>query len=124
MGYIRYGGTKYGVVPCRICGIFESVLLNIPLLCRLYTKNISVSLTSISPKNEPITGISGEFRVLKRDRACSVEFMVPEPFYNILVTVSDAKTDKQICQSEHIKYRSEFWPGTVYYLTVNLENKN
>ena len=124
MGYIHFGGRKYGVVPCRICGIFESILLNIPLIRELYTKKISVSLTSISPKNEPITGIFGKFRVLKRDRVCSVEFMVPEPFYNILVTVRDAKTNKQVCQSEHIKYRSEFLPGTVYYLTVNLENKN
>ena len=85
MGYIHCDGMKYGIIPKR--NIIDSILLNIPIINRLYTKKIEIQLTNRLDSGAPVCGIFSCVRIYSWQYKLMINFMVPEVFTNVLLNI-------------------------------------
>ena len=89
MGYIQCSGLTYGIIPKR--RLIDSILINLPLINRLYTKEIHVHLTSRMESGAPICGISEYIRIYKNQNVLMIAFRPPELFTNVLLRIDNIK---------------------------------
>lgn len=111
MGYIRCNGWVYGVKPCRL--FWESILLHLPIINLLYTKKISLHLTSRQKGGAPICGIFSSFRIFRNQACIAFKFRVPEcPYTNVYVTVQDR--DGNILAHRNLPSTNIYYVGLEY----------
>ena len=85
MGYIHCDGMKYGIIPKR--NIIDSILINLPIINRLYTKKIEIHLTSRLDSGTPVCGTFRCLRIYSWQNKLMINFMVPEVFTNVLLNI-------------------------------------
>lgn len=85
MGYIHCDGKTYGIIPKR--NIIDSILINLPIINRLYTKKIEIHLTSRLDSGAPVCGIHNSVRIYSWQYKLMINFMVPEVFTNVLLNI-------------------------------------